>query len=127
MINEPATASEERRFHGVGVSPGIARGSVFVYRTDDDVPAVRKIDESGIPSEIARFETALIATRGQILELQERIAVSIAAKDASIFDAPLLVVEARTLIDEVLPPLQRNRHNVEHVFGQVAGRYAKTL
>jgi len=117
----------ERRFHGVGVSPGIARGSVFVHRADDDEPIMRRIEEGEIPLEIARFETALLATRAQILEMQERIAVSIGAKDASIFDAHLLVVEDRTLIDEVLKTLQRDRYNVEHIFAQVAGRYAKTL
>ncbi|RYD60203.1 MAG: phosphoenolpyruvate--protein phosphotransferase, partial [Verrucomicrobiaceae bacterium] len=62
-----------------------------------------------------------------ILELQQRIAESIGTRDAGIFDAHLLVVEDRTLIDEVLRTLQRDRHNVEYVFGQVAGRYAKTL
>ena len=34
--------------------------------------------------------------------MQQRIAESTGAKDASIFDAHLLVVEDRTLIDEVL-------------------------
>ena len=127
MSNGDPTPTAERRFHGVGVSPGIARGTVFVHRPDDDEPPVRRIDEAEIPTEIARFEAALIATRGQILEMQARIAESIGAKDASIFDAHLLVVEDRTLIDEVLRTLQRDRHNVEHVFAQVAGRYAKTL
>ncbi len=127
MSKEVSTAGSERRFQGVGVSPGIARGVVFVYRTDDEQPVLRKVEERDIPSEIARFETALIATRGQILEMQERIAQSIGAKDASIFDAHLLVVEDRTLIDEVLRTLQRDRLNVECVFSQVAGRYAKTL
>jgi len=119
--------SKEVRFHGVGVSPGIARGTVFVYRTEDEDPPMRRIEESEIATEIARFETALIATRGQILEMQARIAESIGAKDASIFDAHLLVVEDRTLIDEVLRTLQRDKFNVEYVFAQVAGRYAKTL
>ena len=44
-----------------------------------------------------------------------------------IFDAHLLVVEDRTLIDEVLRTLARDKTNVEHVFQNVAGRYAKTL
>jgi phosphotransferase system enzyme I (PtsI) len=118
----------ERRFHGVGVSPGIARGTVFVYRTDDDdEPPVRRIPESELPAEIARFESALIQTRAQILEMQERIAEAIGAKDAGIFDAHLLVVEDRTLIDEVLRTLTREHQNIEHVFQQVANRYSKTL
>ncbi len=126
-MSEPADGSE-KRYHGVGVSPGIARGTVFVYRTDDDEePPVRRIPESEIPAEIARFEAALIKTRAQILEMQERIAEAIGAKDAGIFDAHLLVVEDRTLIDEVLRTLTRERSNIEHVFQQVANRYSKTL
>ncbi len=127
MSDEVASSTQEKRFHGVGVSPGIARGTVFVYRTDDEEPPTRRITAEEIPGEIARFETALLATRVQILEMQERIAVSVGAKDASIFDAHLLVVEDRTLIDEVLRTLQRDHLNIEHIFGNVAGRYAKTL
>ncbi len=117
----------ERRFHGVGVSPGIARGTVFVHRPDDDEPPVRRVSETEIGTEIARFEAALLSTRQQILELQLRISESIGTRDAGIFDAHLLVVEDRTLIDEVLRTLQRDRFNIEHIFSQVAGRYAKTL
>ncbi len=120
-------APHEQRFHGVGVSPGIARGTVFVHRPEDEEPPVRRITEEEIPGEIARFETALLETRAQILEMQQRISESIGSQDAAIFDAHLLVVEDRTLIDEVLRTLQRDRHNVEHVFTTVADRYAKTL
>jgi phosphotransferase system enzyme I (PtsI) len=127
MSAQDAASIPERRFHGVGVSPGIARGAVFVHRPDDDVPPMRRIEEADIPSEIARFETALISTRTQILEMQQRIAESIGAKDAGIFDAHLLVVEDRTLIDEVLRTLTRDKTNIEHVFQTVAGRYMKTL
>ncbi len=119
--------ANEQRFHGVGVSPGIARGTIFVYRPEEAAPEPDPIEEAEIPSEIQRFEAALLATRGQILELQEKIVQSIGAKDASIFDAHLLVVEDRTLIDEVLRTLARDKVNVEYVFKTVADRYARTL
>jgi len=125
MSDTPQRA--ERRFPGVGVSPGIARGSIFVLRPEEEEPLSHKIDESEIPSEIARFEAALVQTRMQILEMQARIAEAIGAKDAGIFDAHLLVVEDRTLIDEVLRTLNREKMNIEHVFLMVANRYAKTL
>lgn len=121
------SALPEKRLHGVGVSPGIARGTVFVHRLADEEPPVRDISESDIPTEIARFEAALISTRSQILEMQQRIAEAIGAKDAGIFDAHLLVVEDRTLIDEVLRTLKRDKKNVEHIFSQVAERYCRTL
>ena len=120
-------AKQETRFQGVGVSPGIARGALHVVRDEGDEIARHRIEPSDIPEEIGRFETALILTRSQILEMQERIAQSIGAKDAGIFDAHLLVVEDRTLIDEVLRKLQADLNNVEFVFQEVAAHYAKTL
>jgi phosphotransferase system enzyme I (PtsI) len=120
-------SGQEVRFQGLGVGPGIARGIVFIHHPDDEEPPKRRIDESGVANEIVRFESALIATRAQILEMQQRIAEAIGAKDASIFDAHLLVVEDRTLIDEVLRTLERDKFNVEFIFAEVANRYAKTL
>jgi phosphoenolpyruvate-protein phosphotransferase (PTS system enzyme I) len=120
-------SDQEFTLRGVGVSPGIARGVVFLHHPDDEEPPKRKLDESEIPAEIVRFEAALVATRAQILEMQQRIAEAIGAKDASIFDAHLMVVEDHTLIDEVLRALQREHWNVEFIFSEVANRYAKTL
>src|SRR4030088_3692870 len=120
-------ARKEIRFQGAGVSPGIAHGKIHVVRDDLDDVVRHSIERSQIPDEIARFETALIQTRSQILEMQEQIAQSIGAKDAGIFDAHLLVVEDRTLIDEVLRKLQADLCNVESVFQEVATHYAQTL
>jgi phosphotransferase system enzyme I (PtsI) len=120
-------ARQETRFQGVGVSPGLARGTIHVVRDDGDEVARHRIQAGDIPNEIGRFEAALIQTRAQILEMQERIAESIGAKDAGIFDAHLLVVEDRTLIDEVLRKLEADLCNVEFVFQEVATHYADTL
>ena len=120
-------ARQEIRFEGAGVSPGIARGQIHVVRDDFDDVARYRISPSHVTDEIGRFEAALIQTRMQILEMQQRIAESIGAKDAAIFDAHLLVVEDRTLIDEVLRKLEADLCNVEWVFQEVATTYAETL
>jgi len=67
-------SDQEVTLRGVGVASGIAHGVVFLHHPDDEEPPKRKLDESEIPAEIARFEAALIATRAQILEMQQRIA-----------------------------------------------------
>ena len=59
--------------------------------------------------------------------MQQKIAEAIGAKDAGIFDAHLLVVEDRTLIDEVLRKLESDLCNVDYVFQEVATHYAETL
>src|SRR6476660_9715253 len=118
---------KEIRFEGAGVSPGIACGRVHVARDELEDVVRYSIAPSQVADEIARFETALIQTRMQILQMQQRIAESIGAKDAAIFDAHLLVVEDRTLIDEVLRKLETDLCNVEWIFQEVATRYAETL
>src|SRR5881296_3165749 len=120
-------ARQEIQFEGAGVSPGSAFGKIHVVRDDLDDVARYRISPSQVPDEIGRFETALIQTRMQILEMQQRIAESIGAKDAAIFDAHLLVVEDRTLIDEVLRKLETDLCNVEWIFQEDATRYAETL
>src|SRR4030095_1017060 len=118
---------KEIRFQGQGVSPGLAHGIIHVVRDGLDDIARYHIEPAQIGNEIARFEAALVQTRVQILEMQQKIAEAIGAKDAAIFDAHLLVVEDRTLIDEVLRRLESERCNVEWVFQEVASNYAETL
>src|SRR5436853_3577359 len=119
--------NKEIRFQGAGVSPGLAHGIIHVVRDDLDDVARYQIEPSQIGNEIARFEAALVQTRVQILEMQQKIAEAIGAKDAAIFDAHLLVVEDRTLIEEVLRKLESEHCNVEWVFQEVATSYAETL
>ena len=111
----------------MGVAPGIGHAKAVIHWVDDEDIPMRNVDAADLAGEIARFESALIATRAELLEIQQRIADAIGAKDAGIFDAHLLVVEDRTLIDEVLRNLEKDRHNVEYVFQQVAEKYCKTL
>jgi phosphotransferase system enzyme I (PtsI) len=118
---------QEKRCQGVPASPGIARGPIHVFSIETDDVVKYHIDPAHVPDEIARFENALIQTRVQILEMQQRIAEAIGAKDAGIFDAHLLVVEDQTLIDEVLRKLEADQCNVEFVFQEVANRYVESL
>jgi phosphoenolpyruvate-protein phosphotransferase (PTS system enzyme I) len=118
---------KEIRFQGAGVSPGLAHAVIHVVKDDLDDVVRYHIEPAQIANEIARFEAALVQTRVQILEMQQKIAEAIGTKDAAIFDAHLLVVEDRTLIDEVLRRLESERCNVEWVFQEVASNYAETL
>jgi phosphotransferase system enzyme I (PtsI) len=119
--------NKEVIFRGIGASPGIARGKVYVFGGDQDEVPQRKITKEELPAEVARLEQALIATRQQLLEVQKQISDSIGTQDASIFDAHLLVVEDRTLIEEVIKRMEKDLLNVECVFDKVSKKYVETL
>ena len=117
----------ERRFQGIGVSPGITRGTAFVHRPDDDPPPRRKVAAAHLDREVGRLREALCTTRRQIGELQARVEQSLGAKDAAIFDAHLMVVDDGVMIDEVEKIIRRDSCNAEHAFHSVIHRYIKSL
>ncbi len=115
------------RFTGIGVCPGIVIGRAYVHDPGDLEPPIRRIDRSELAGEIARFEKALLKTRQQILETQQKLAESIGSKDAAIFDAHLLVVEDDTITSEVVRRLEQELLRVDRVYYEVTQKYAQSL
>ncbi len=110
-------------FKGIAASPGIATGKVFLYNSEDVSVPCLKIKISDIPNEIARFEEALIKTRSEIIAIRNNIASEMGIKHAEIFNAHLLVLEDRMIIDEIVSRLRSQRYNVEYIFEDVLHKY----
>lgn len=117
----------EKVLMGIGVSPGIAIGPAHLLKTSDVQVLERSISEDEIPLEIARLEEALMATRAQLREIQHRIGEAIGDESASIFDAHLLVVDDRSMMEEVIRELHERKQNVDAVLQSVAMKYADTM
>lgn len=117
----------ERIYKGIPVSAGVCRGKILVLGKEELSIPHHKLSEEELPAQVKRLEQAIIETRQQLLEVQRKVNEGLGADDASIFDAHLLVLEDRTLLDEVIRLIHKNKVNVEFAFHQVAERYAKTL
>ncbi len=117
----------ERRFDGVAVSPGVVRARVSVVVDRFEPPESRTIGNRTVESELERFEAALRRTRSQILEMQLKITDEVGSRDASIFDAHLLMLEDRTVLDEVVRRLREKPRRIEAVFYDVVKRYMDSL
>jgi phosphotransferase system enzyme I (PtsI) len=117
----------ERVFKGIPVSAGIAQGKVLVLnRVQSSIPKydVREVD---LADHVQRLHQALLQTRQQILEVQNKVSEALNAKDASIFDAHLLVLEDPTLVDSVTSLIYSKKINVEAAFHEFAEKYVATL
>jgi phosphotransferase system enzyme I (PtsI) len=112
---------------GIGVSAGVAVGEVVVFAQEGGGVPDYAITDAEIPMEIARFEEALIATRHQIAKIQKKVSQALGDEHAGIFDAHLLVVDDRYLIDEVIRELRSEHRNVEFIMEAVADRYTRML
>src|SRR4051812_1354863 len=117
----------EKVFRGIPVSAGVCRGKVLVIDKVRLTISRRTLKEEEVPEEVIRLERALIQTRHQLLEVQRKVSEGMGALEGSIFDAHLLVLEDRTLLDEVVRLIEKEKVNAEHAFQVVAERYATTL
>ncbi len=125
MANKPAN---EKLYQGIGVSPGVARGKIFVYKMAEEMVAEYDISPEDVSKETARFEHALIATREQLHELQQRIATGMGSDaPSSILDVHVSITEDPVLIERVMRRLEQEKKNVEFIFHGVATAYTKTL
>src|SRR2546430_4229076 len=117
----------EKLFRGIAVSGGVCRGKILVLAPSHPVITRQSVSEAGLAEEINRLEKALVQTRQQILEVQKKVSQKMGAQEGSIFDAHLLVLEDRTLLDEVARVILEEKVNAEYAFHTVAERYAATL
>ncbi len=108
---------------GIPASPGIAVGKAFLFDTRRFMVSAKKIKRGAIPKEIARFEEALIKTRAEILDIQKKITKEMGSHHAEIFNAHLLVLEDRMLIEEVIDGLKKEHKCVEYIFARVLDKY----
>jgi phosphoenolpyruvate-protein phosphotransferase (PTS system enzyme I) len=123
----PEPSQPELVFRGIPVSAGVCRGKILVLDRPRPVINKRKLPAQELNEEVSRLEKALIRTRQQITDIQRRVSEGMGAEEGSIFDAHLLVLEDRTLLDEVVRVIQGELVNAEYAFHSVAERYAATL
>jgi len=120
----------EMSFRGIPVSAGVAgvvHGHILVMDRARPSIGKRQLGDQEVPEEIDRLGRALVQTRQQLLEVQHKVSAGMGAEEGGIFDAHLLVLEDRTLLDEVVRMITEQKVNAEHAFHSVAERYATTL
>ncbi|OGX39526.1 MAG: phosphoenolpyruvate--protein phosphotransferase [Omnitrophica WOR_2 bacterium RIFCSPHIGHO2_02_FULL_50_17] len=110
---------------GIPAAAGIALGLAFILDKQEFIVPPRAIMEKEIPIEIARFEEALIKTREEILDIQKKMSTDFQGIHAQIFDAHLLVLEDRTLIEEVIKRIKEEKLSAEYIFFEVLKKYIK--
>ncbi len=113
--------------HGIPASPGIAIGTALVIRKAEFFIEERNITQDEVASELARLNDAIQLTKKQILSLQNRVQTILTEKDAQIFDAHLLVLDDKMLMDEVENTVGKELKNVDFVFNRTAQRYIATI
>lgn len=124
MSNHP---QGEKIYHGIAVSAGVCRGKVLVLHRARHIIARREVSDDAVGSEVKRFEHTLVRTRTQIKEVQRRVTENMSAQEGDIFEAHLMMLEDRVVIDEVLRMIREQKVNADFAFHTVSGRYISAM
>lgn len=118
---------EEIILRGIGVSPGIAIGPVGLGLQVFELPEIEPVEAEEGEREVTRLAETLAVTRKQIEALRDRISAEAGTGEADIFDAHLLMLEDRSLIDEVQKRMRRTPQRAEGAFWSVMSRYIESI
>lgn len=108
---------------GIAAAPGISIAKAFLLDSEEFVIQKKEVAEAELAKEIARFEDSLIKTRSEIINIQKKVTEEMGAEHAEIFNAHLLVLEDRMLIEEVIERLKKEKLSVEYIFMDVLKKY----
>jgi phosphotransferase system enzyme I (PtsI) len=111
------------KLQGIAAASGVSIGKAFKIGKEEFVIPKQQIKQEEIPLQIQLFEEALIQTRKEIIDFQKRISSEMGQDQAQIFDAHLLVLEDRMIIEEVISRLKKECLNVAYIFSEVLKKY----
>lgn len=105
--------SNNRRFQGVGASPGIAIGRVRI--TDRSRVAVNEeyLQPDEIPVEIARFNDALEQAKGELVAVRDQLAGEHGSEHLYVIDTHLMMLQDSMFKREALELIETDGINAE--------------
>ncbi|MGL5017391.1 MAG: phosphoenolpyruvate--protein phosphotransferase [Luteolibacter sp.] len=124
----PKTVTEpETIYEGIPASPGIAIAPVHVVARGFSAPEVYEIDEADIEREQDRFRQALEITKRQLIELQSRLEDLAGDNESGIFEAHVMILEDRSVVDRVLLAIVKRQQNAEYAFYAVMQNFLEAM
>ncbi len=110
-------------FQGSGVSPGVVLGQAL--KLDSHNRAILRIHVDDAEAEARRFLRAIEASKEQLEALKSRLEEKVGSEHSIILDAHLLMLEDRTLNEEILTNIREGHANAEWVLTQTTERLVR--
>jgi phosphotransferase system enzyme I (PtsI) len=109
-----ATEQQINRFlQGIGASPGIVAGRAYlIERLKVRLPRKRIIREQ-VDAEVARFQKAIQESRGQLIEIKEKILDPEVRRHAFILEVHLMILDDQMLIQDTVDTIRKRQVNAE--------------
>ena len=115
----------EKRITGIGVSPGIAIGKVYLLLKKE--LSVSKCPCKEVEAEQAKLLEARNKTKEQLLKIRETTAKKVSEEKAAIFDAHITLLEDEDLLEEVNNIIADEKVSADYALSQGIDVYTKML
>jgi phosphotransferase system enzyme I (PtsI) len=110
-----------RVFRGIGASPGVAIGRVFLLnRGQVRVPRFH-VEHEQVAAECERLDRAIDASIAQLTAIRPRL-VGAGGEQVGILDAHEMMLRDKSMLEEVVQKIQGERINAEWAVSDVIGR-----
>ncbi len=114
-------------YEGIPASPGIAIGPIHVIARGFSAPEVYGIPEGEVIRERQRFTEAVEVTKKQLVEIQKRLESLSGDGESGIFEAHVMILEDRALVDRVLEAIDDRLQNAEYAFYAVMQNFLEAM
>lgn len=114
-------------YEGIPASPGISIAPVHVVARGFSSPEVYEIAEQDVEREQSRFTQALEITKRQLIELQSRIKDLAGDNESGIFEAHVMMLEDRSVVNRVLSTIEKRLQNAEYAFYAVMQNFLEAM
>jgi phosphoenolpyruvate-protein phosphotransferase (PTS system enzyme I) len=117
-----SSSKPERILKGNGVSPGVALGQALKLDSHNRVILKLYIDPGAVEEEVRRLQEAIRVSREQLEALKSRLELKVGREHSFILDVHLLMLEDRTLNQEIEDLIRRYRANAEWAVREATDR-----
>ena len=125
MVKSPV--GTEVIYEGIPASPGIAIAPVHVIARGFTAPDVYQIEESEVEGEQRRFREAIEITKKQLRELQARLEDLSGENESGIFEAHVMMLEDRAVVERVAQAIASRQQNAEYAFYAVMQNFLEAM
>lgn len=127
-MSEATTTRTATSYRGLAASGGVVFAPVVRFEAQKDREAPHyEVPEASVNAEIARFYSAIDASRRQLVELAKVTESHASSSEAGIFDSHMMMIEDTFFIDTVVKAVRDRHENAEWAVSQAFGQMAETM
>ncbi len=115
----------EKIFNGIGASPGIVIGRVYLLDRRKVVVAGQRIEDVNVKNEVARFKKAVEVSKGQLEEIRKGYTRDLGKSHRYILDTHIMLLEDKMLVEGTVKRIKDARINSEGALRETIDAIAK--